>query len=59
MRDPHSKITSARRAAGVAIDAIADGTFFAVIAGATDAAVVFPSGEGMERADAGRSKSGR
>jgi hypothetical protein len=53
MRDPHSKITSARKAAGVAIDAIADGTFFAVIAGATEADVVFPSGAGMERADAG------
>jgi hypothetical protein len=59
MRDPRSKITSARTAAGVAIDAIADGTFFAVIAGATDADVVFPPGVGMERADAGTRKAAK
>jgi len=52
MRDPRSKIASARTAAGVAIDAIADGAFFAVIAGASEADVVFPR-VGMERADAG------
>ncbi len=47
MRDPHSKITSARKAAAVAIDAIADGTYFAVVAGASDAQVRCP----LTRAD--------
>jgi hypothetical protein len=52
MREPRTKITSARKAAAVAIDAIADGTFFAVIAGASQPDVLFPSRGGMVPADA-------
>jgi len=55
MREPRTKISSARKAAAVAIDAIADGTFFAVIAGASTAEVLFPTENEMVRADA-RSK---
>jgi hypothetical protein len=42
MREPRSKISNARKAAAVAIDAIADGTYFAVIAGASTPDVLFP-----------------
>lgn len=52
MMSPHSKITSARKAAAVAIDAIADGTFFAVISGASDAVVVYPTNADTVRANA-------
>ena len=51
MAEPHSKITSARKAAAAAIDAIADGTFFAVISGDSHADVVFPRSREMVRAD--------
>jgi uncharacterized protein YegL len=51
MREPHSKITSARKAAAVAIDAIDEGTFFAIIAGMSHAFVLFPPHGGMVRAD--------
>ena len=51
MMAPHSKIASARKAAAVAIDAIADGTFFAVVAGTSRADVVFPTSGDMVRAD--------
>jgi hypothetical protein len=59
MREPRSKITSARKAAAVAIDAIADGTFFAVIAGASRPDVLFPSGTEMVRADAHSKKAAK
>jgi hypothetical protein len=52
MREPRSKIVSARKAAAVAIDAIDDGTYFAVIAGQSHSFVVFPPDRGMVRADA-------
>jgi hypothetical protein len=52
MREPRSKIISARKAAAVAIDAIDDGTFFAVIAGQSHAFVLFPRDGGMVRSDA-------
>jgi hypothetical protein len=52
MREPRAKILSARKAAAVAIDAIDDGTLFAVIAGQSHAFVLFPSDRKMVRADA-------
>lgn len=51
MLSPHNKISSARKAAAVAIDAISDGTFFAVIAGTSEANVVFPPNGDTVRAD--------
>ena len=59
MREPRTKITSARKAAAVAIDAIADGTFFAVIAGASQPDVLFPSKGGMVHADAKSRKTAK
>jgi hypothetical protein len=49
---PRNKITAAREATAVAVDAIGDGTAFAVIAGTDEARVVFPAGGGLAVADA-------
>jgi hypothetical protein len=51
MMTPHSKIASARTAAAVAIDAIADGTYFAVVSGTSRADVIYPTKNDMVRAD--------
>jgi hypothetical protein len=51
MATPHNKIVAAREAAAAAIDAITDGTYFAVIAGNHEATLVFPFGESMVKAD--------
>jgi hypothetical protein len=42
MRFPSTKIRAAQRATGAALDALRDGTLFAVIAGADDAYEVYP-----------------
>jgi hypothetical protein len=42
-----SRIAEARRAASAAVDAVRDGTYFAVIAGQTSAELVYPSAPGM------------
>jgi hypothetical protein len=47
MASPHSKIVAARGAAAAAIDAIADDTYFAVIAGSDVARLVYPYNSGM------------
>ena len=44
MEHPGSKIRAARKAAAVAIDGIADGTWFALVAGTEMARVAFPDG---------------
>jgi hypothetical protein len=49
---PAGKIAAAREATAVAVDAIADGTAFAVIAGTGEARVVYPRGGRMAIADA-------
>lgn len=59
MMAPSSKIASARKAAAVAVDAIADGTFFAVVAGTSRADVVFPTKGDMVRADATSRKAAK
>jgi von Willebrand factor type A C-terminal domain/von Willebrand factor type A domain len=51
MSSPRSKIVAARQAASAAIDELVDGTWFAVISGDYAATVVYPDGEGMQRAD--------
>jgi hypothetical protein len=51
MASPHAKIVAARKAAAVAIDAITDGTYFAVIAGNHEARLVYPFNQGMVVAD--------
>jgi hypothetical protein len=53
MEQPGSKIRAAREAAGVAIDGIADGTWFALIAGTEVARVAYPeNGSELVRMDA-------
>src|SRR4051794_35018060 len=52
MASPRDKIMAARQAAGAAIDAIRDGTYFAVIAGNHEARLVFPYPDGMTQANA-------
>ena len=49
---PSGKIGAARDATAAAVDAIRDGTAFAVIAGTSEARVVFPRRGGMAAADA-------
>jgi hypothetical protein len=50
MASPHAKIVAARKAAAAAIDAITDGTYFAVIAGNHEARLVYPFNQGMVQA---------
>ena len=47
-----SRIAEARRAASAAVDAVRDGTYFAVIAGQSSAELVYPSAPGMVAAAA-------
>ena len=47
MASPHTKITSARTAAAAAVDAIVDGTWFALLAGNHEAWMLYPQGGGM------------
>src|SRR5215470_3230794 len=50
MSSPHSKIVAARDAASAAIDAIVDGTLFAIVAGNHEARLVYPYEFGMATA---------
>jgi hypothetical protein len=46
---PPTKIAAARRAAGVAVDEIVDGTWFAVVSGHSVAQMVYPTHPGMAK----------
>lgn len=48
-----SRLSAAKRAARAAIDAMDDGTEFAVVAGTTRGRVIFPPGKGLARAAPG------
>jgi hypothetical protein len=48
---PRTKIMAAKEATKVAIDALSDGAYFAVVAGTEGARVVYPSGGQLLRAD--------
>jgi hypothetical protein len=52
---PRTKLMAAKEATKVAIDALSDGAFFAVVAGTEGARVVYPTGGRLLRAD-GRSR---
>ncbi len=47
-----TKIREARKATVAAVNVVSDGTYFAIIAGASDARVVFPRAGGLAKADA-------
>ena len=47
MSQPWSKLRAARHATGVAIDALRDGTWFAIVRGSENAEPVYPAGGGL------------
>lgn len=51
---PPTKIAAARRAAKVAVGEIVDGTWFAILAGHSQAQMIYPPQPGMARMDADR-----
>jgi len=59
MGDPPTKMSEARRATAAAIDALRDGVSFAIVAGTTEATMVYPSTPTLVPATTGRRNSAK